>query len=44
MNGTANQQEIATNGFTIIENIYSDKEVDSLITLIQQADSSIAWP
>lgn len=40
MNGTTNQQEIATNGFTIIENIYSDKEVDSLTALIQQADSS----
>lgn len=40
MNRATNQQEIATNGFTVIENIYTDKEVDSLTALIQQADSS----
>lgn len=40
MNGTTNQQEIANKGFAIIENIYADKEVDSLTALIQQADSS----
>jgi ectoine hydroxylase-related dioxygenase (phytanoyl-CoA dioxygenase family) len=40
MSGTRNQEEIATNGFTVIENIYTDKEVDALTALIQQADSS----
>ncbi|SHM53297.1 phytanoyl-CoA dioxygenase family protein [Chitinophaga sp. CF418] len=40
MNGRVYQQEIAANGFSVIENVFTDAEVDSLIGLIQQADSS----
>ncbi|PSL35369.1 phytanoyl-CoA dioxygenase family protein [Chitinophaga ginsengisoli] len=42
MSGSMYQQEIAANGFTVIENVFTDREVDSLIALIQQADSSKA--
>jgi ectoine hydroxylase-related dioxygenase (phytanoyl-CoA dioxygenase family) len=42
MNGRTYQQEIAANGFTVIDNVFTDKEVDALIVLIQQTDSSNA--
>lgn len=34
------QEEIADNGFTVIENIFTGMEADALVSLIQQADSS----
>jgi ectoine hydroxylase-related dioxygenase (phytanoyl-CoA dioxygenase family) len=40
MSGATHQQEIAVNGFTVIENIFTGGEVDALVSLIQQADSS----
>jgi len=42
MNGETYEQQIAVNGFAVIENVFTDREVDSLIALIQQADSSNA--
>lgn len=39
MNG-GRYQEMVSNGFTVIENVFTDKEVDTLIGIIERADSS----
>lgn len=40
MNGATHQEEIAGNGFTVIEDVFTQTEIDTLVSLIQQADSS----
>ncbi len=40
MNFTTNKNELSNNGFTIIENVYSLSEVEQIISIINQADSS----
>lgn len=40
MSGRTYQQEMAANGFAVIENVFTDKEIDILIGIIERADSS----
>ncbi len=40
MSGTMHREEIAVNGFTLIENIFTDGEVKALLSIIEQADST----
>lgn len=39
-NLTHYKNEITLNGFTVIENIYSEKETEDILTLLNQADTS----
>ena len=39
-NNTINSEQLKEHGFTIIDNIYSSKEIDQLISIINQTDQS----
>lgn len=39
-NNSIHQQQLFDNGFSVMENIYSDEEIQNILTIIDQTDSS----
>ena len=39
-NNSIHQQQLFDNGFSVMENIYSEEEIQNILTIIDQTDSS----